>query len=412
MGRPQYVVTWMKVVAGIVLSTSTDCGGGSLSDRAGPQSRDSAGIRIREYPAAPDAPVWELQFDTAASEAANFGKEWYRIRTVRWLDSLIVIANSGSNEIVVLDQSGTVRERIGREGEGPGEFRGLASVDIVAPDSILAYDGRLRRFQLFDSVGRLTRIFDVPAIDEARRSPLPIGVLSSRQLIVGSVLQTDPFSDSTGVIRSTIDILSMDLSGRVRSVIGTVPSWEAFNLPPDPGRPRVLNTPIPFGANTLLDVLGDRLTIGSTDRNEITVCDSLGRVRLIIRDAGRVGPPITDQEANEIKADNLSRTSGPLRTELARVYEEMPMPERRPGIREIKTGQDGTIWVSSWPQEPRPQVPFRVFNGDGDLIGRLNVPEQLNVTAIRAERLIGIWTDSLDVESIRVYRIGRPGTKQ
>ncbi len=55
--------------------------------------------------------------------------------------------------IRVYDQFGVYHQTIGQQGEGPGEFKDITSIDILADGRLLVYDGALRRLTTFDEYG-------------------------------------------------------------------------------------------------------------------------------------------------------------------------------------------------------------------------------------------------------------------
>src|SRR5690606_3047072 len=55
-------------------------------------------------------------------------------------DGRSAVANGGSQEIRIYGRDGAHVMTIGRAGDGPGEFRSLASVDVTAADSVVAFD--------------------------------------------------------------------------------------------------------------------------------------------------------------------------------------------------------------------------------------------------------------------------------
>jgi hypothetical protein len=69
------------------------------------------------------------------------GHELTRVTDVRRLsDAAIVIANSGSHELLHVDPRGTFLRAIGRRGKGPGEFLGTLHLFPGHYDSLLVFD--------------------------------------------------------------------------------------------------------------------------------------------------------------------------------------------------------------------------------------------------------------------------------
>src|SRR5262249_52751757 len=76
------------------------------------------------------------------------------VRVVLLGDGRIVV--SARNELRWFDGDGRWIRTIGRDGSGPGEFRGIYFL-AAQGDSIATYDLGLRRFSVFDTAGRYAR---------------------------------------------------------------------------------------------------------------------------------------------------------------------------------------------------------------------------------------------------------------
>jgi len=63
----------------------------------------------------------------------------------------IYVADSGDKLIKVFDKNGKYLNSFGREGEGPGEFKGISRIFISKNDKIYVYDRNLRRITVFNN---------------------------------------------------------------------------------------------------------------------------------------------------------------------------------------------------------------------------------------------------------------------
>ena len=64
--------------------------------------------------------------------------------------SLIYIADSGNDRVVVFDFDGKLQKIIGRAGQGPAEFSNPAGLDILEDGTLVVADNQNNRIQLFD----------------------------------------------------------------------------------------------------------------------------------------------------------------------------------------------------------------------------------------------------------------------
>jgi len=51
---------------------------------------------------------------------------------------------------------------------------------------------------------------------------------------------------------------------------------------------------------------------------------------------------------------------------------------------------------------------FQVFDPSGRWLGGLELPVGGQVTEIGSDYLLGIWTDDLEIQSIRMYGLNKP----
>ncbi len=72
-------------------------------------------------------------------------------------DGAVFIGDSGTQEIIKLSPEGEVIWRVGREGQGPGEFRHLYRIAVGQGGGVAAFDLRDRSLSWFEADGRFVR---------------------------------------------------------------------------------------------------------------------------------------------------------------------------------------------------------------------------------------------------------------
>ena len=65
----------------------------------------------------------------------------------------MAVFDAGGQTLYMIEQGGRSVTKIGRDGEGPGEFRSGQAVEILSDDSIIVYDDMTHRLSLFDAAG-------------------------------------------------------------------------------------------------------------------------------------------------------------------------------------------------------------------------------------------------------------------
>ncbi|HEY8062044.1 MAG TPA: hypothetical protein VID74_04560 [Gemmatimonadales bacterium] len=147
----------------------------------------------------------------------------------RLRDGRVVIANGKPLELRVYDAHGTFLRRIGRTGDGPGEFRGRLDLLPAGGDSLLVYDQVTQRLSLFGPDGKLWH--EWPASDEG--SPRGQLILFRRSFAGGVP------ANLTGCLRQVLTALPVPPPPALREVVSSgdghflvrvngVASWTAY----------------------------------------------------------------------------------------------------------------------------------------------------------------------------------------
>jgi hypothetical protein len=98
-------------------------------------------------------------------------------------DGRFYVEDVGNSRIAVFDSDGQFSHAIGREGEGPGEFRRLELLS-VSGGHVLVYDGSLRRASSFRTDGTLLQTHASPVSDYSVRGLYPLS--EGRYLVITS----------------------------------------------------------------------------------------------------------------------------------------------------------------------------------------------------------------------------------
>jgi hypothetical protein len=142
-----------------ICAVLTLAGCGSDVSRSAPTRADSAGVSIITYAALDTTLQLTLSESPILSIGVVEGDEPYLFSGIseiaRLSDGSIAVAETRAREIRIFDRTGRFVRSMGGSGEGPGEFQFLEWFHIVAGDTIVAWDGQLRRLTLFTSAGNV-----------------------------------------------------------------------------------------------------------------------------------------------------------------------------------------------------------------------------------------------------------------
>jgi len=325
------------------------------------------------------------------------------------------VADRGSADLRFFGPGGKFLQRVGGDGEGPGEFRRLEFIGLLQGDSLATYDGSLRRVQVFDPSGVLSRTFTVV-------SPWPTAMPDKVIGVVGGFLMAIRFIDfgtvvPNGIVRWPHELVAtMDLRTGALDSIRMVPGSEASVEAREGGG--YSHGRYTFAKGNEFAAEADRMAIISTDTFSVNILGLDGSTELIVR------RPVVPEAATE---EDLRRY---IEGYLALVFPEgsNPVPEdvenfRRgllntpsaatlPILRSVQLDSEGNIWVEMYFSPGEDPPPYQIFASDGTWLGEVVMPKGLDrgfipyqapSYQIGSEFILGVWKDELDVQYVRLY---------
>ena len=188
--------------------------------------RDSAGIQIVEAmrPLWGDSSLWRIDPDPVVDltlTGSGPAHEFYRVGSMKQRpDGSLMLANRSSEEVRMYSATGEFLGSFGREGDGPGEFRGLRVIEN-AGDNLLA----------MDSDGRVTVV--APDLTVVRTISIPPFTLDLHYLDTGAILPEPralvlPPAGVAGRIRPPVPLILFDLQGEQIDSIGEMQGPELY----------------------------------------------------------------------------------------------------------------------------------------------------------------------------------------
>lgn len=363
--------------------------------------RDSAGVRIVESDTAAwtDTTAWTIDAEpmvrigSIEGEASN---QFYQIRGVDLTpDGGVVVLDGGSAQLRRYDASGAHQWSTGKQGGGPGEFQQPWYVGQQTDGSFLVWDRAAGRLTIIGAGGELRGTErHIPASGDP--PPTPYGIFGGGALLTVFPSSISPPTAGT-VFADTIDMWWYDRSTQERRLLATAPGptwiWT--------GR---LQLPVPFTANPLRAPVGNHLVVAHGSQPEVVVHDSTGAI------TGRYLLPHPLQAVNESDVQDM------LDFWIANGYhneavwtewlEHMPVPDEKPAFDRLIVSRNGEIWVRRFVIDPGDgAATWDVLDRDGSWLGSIAIPAGLDISAIRDDRLAGIFRDEEGVEYVHVYAL-------
>jgi len=335
-----------------------------------------------------------------------------------------IAANSGGaiyvtdNQVPVIrqyDSTGAYVRDIGREGEGPGEYRGVLGLHVIKGERLMVWDPRLSRVTVFDSSGSFLYSHLVSRLSRAR-NPIDFAVDTSGAFYI----EYRDYERASGrVAISPGERVAQVASGNVpRMLIKFSPGGDILDTIPLPhvvsGSKFVLITPqgmrwnFPLESCFAWSPLG-YLIVGHNSDYVFDLHIPDAPIRRIKRDF----EPVTIHRAERVEWEAWAR-----RFESRGNFDYPAIPRTKPAYRELHVAADGRIWVERYvtavrrgeqlrqPDSERPPfewsepTTFDVLQPDGTFLGTVVMPDRTRARFTRGDRVWGVLRGEFDEEYV------------
>lgn len=325
----------------------------------------------------------------------------------------IFVSQPPDSRVLMFGFDGKLRGRIGRAGDGPGEFRRLARLAWIA-DTLVVQDGT-RRAHYFKRDGTLLRstmlpAFRVPAGETsvATTAILAQGVLLGASSMgareIAANLRTYHLGDAEGVISRTI--VRTGVPAGIMHVRGTL----MFNerLEGLFGNAALVVT-APDGRSLTIverDAVADR---GGTSPVRVTRMTATGdTLWSTVHGFPTTSVPrrLSDSAITSI-ADGWSKSGLANGAESERVAREhVRLPASLPPVTAALHGEDNSVWLRSR-TERGDSVDWRVLDESGKLRGTIAMPRRATLLHATRASYWMVVPDDDDLPAIRRYVLSR-----
>lgn len=369
--------------------------------------RDSAGVAIADNtaPAWGEGEGWRVVPEPVLDIGGAEGEPAYQLDRVgsvlRLGDGRIVVANAGSREIRFYDARGRHLRSAGREGGGPGEFKGMSWLGRLAGDTLGVWDHASSRLSLFSPAGDFLRAAPVRVPDAM--FALVEGAFGDGTLLMTSA-GTANFREGTHTGRDTVPYLRYTTAGALRDTVGRFAYDQTFSMTGDEGGGFAMRLPVPFGPRTHVETRGDRVYVGDSEHARVAVLDTAGTLRRLIRWPAEARK-VTPEEIEEYKRSSLEQVDASFRQMQERVLAKVPFPETKPAYQGLAVDAEGNLWLKGFAAPGEETAAWTVLDAEGRLLGTVRLPARLGVSEIGRDYILGILRDDLDVEHVVMYRL-------
>jgi len=375
---------------------------------------DSAGVLISITDAAEaSSPIgWTIDSvpELVLGTANDPDHEFFGVRGLRGLpDGGVLVVDAISRELRFFNSAGRVVHRVGRKGEGPGEYDDPYLVHTIGTDSLLVWDGRLKRFQLLSREGEDPKTIRLAKPWPGGSNP-PLGAVGSLMFLGTWEMFRAVRNEPLGVKTMRFDFLWIEPETGVETPLGVFGVQSSFVLGHTAAGISV-SSHIPFVPKPSGTVSSDAALFTEGIEPEIEEYDLNGRLRRIFR-VDLPGRPVT-REVIERDIDyqlELSASFGATGSDRAKwdeLYSQLPIPETLPAFSSLQSDEVGWLWAEIYPWDHDAPTEWMVFDPLGFARGTITTPAGLRVQRIGENFILGVWRDDWEVEQVHRYGLHR-----
>lgn len=359
------------------------CGHGAPTTEI--RERDSAGIMIIEHSegAVAAAPRWTLG-DPAVTITNGGGEDegFSYIGGARRLpDGRIVLADNENEgtRFFVYGADGKFERRIGRAGEGPGEYRNAMLIG-ASGDTLTIYDLMSARATRVTAEGALVGTQELARFGNLKIG-VPDGVLADGRLIATPI----PFGDTAGSgaprYRQRVPVELIDGSADRMDTLATgIPGNEVYPMQMNfGGTTRTFPAAVGYGKRTFFDVGADRVHVVTNARADVVTYRLPWAVARIVRLALPVR--VVDAAARQAQIDaaiaNAGQISGTPPAMMSAFIDNIrraTFADSMAPFNGMLLGADGALWLKEMRSVADSVPHYLVVGADGHLAGRIDLP--------------------------------------
>jgi hypothetical protein len=323
------------------------------------------------------------------------------IRAARLLpDGRIVVADGMESVVRIFSPAGEFLNEMGGKGDGPGEFRWIAGMEIMPPDTVRVWDADAHRITTFLADGSL--------VGTQRFAPMqrggPSGVLDG---LVGWFADGDVALSWTvagqlrkGQIVPDRTILGrFDPAGSLRYLLGEGEGLHRSGRGPDPFSPfphaTVHNDSVYF-----MNGVGGRIAVLDPDGAGVSRVIEVSASPVEVREAW---PALQAKLRDEGDMALLGRIPDPLLT-------------HTPSLAGMLIDDRGFLWVKTYDpttdcvylgRPPGPGGEWIIVETKGRTVAKAVLPDGLVPLHITGNRVLGVSRGPLDVQKVVVHILER-----
>lgn len=365
-------------------------------------ARDSAGIRIMEYPPNFKSDQWQLIEPPVVRIGVLEGDPRYEfvnvIAAVRLEDGSIAVLDRSTKQISIFAPTGEFIRAIGGEGEGPGEYRQPVALWRVSSDTLAVFDPTLSRVSLTTAHGTWIGSNVVRAIS----TPVPRGSFGTGALLV---LDINPDLQSYGMADYwKVSIEGLDSIGRFPNLENIAErDVQRITSQDNPLIPRYRRV----GAG------GHSIFTSPNNQYKVEVRDTTAMIRAILRWQGR-DLAVSAEGVARVKDVILDRVAESRRQDHRRTLDQQFVDDTYPAFGDLLVDHEGRAWLQMYRQPfDSGDDAWIVVSAEPKIIAEVNMPAGVQPLEIGDGYVLARVRDEMGVQYVVLYELdqdqGEPG---
>ncbi|HYH82452.1 MAG TPA: hypothetical protein VEX86_21855 [Longimicrobium sp.] len=297
--------------------------------------------------------------------------------------------------IRVLGTDGKLLRSIGRQGSGPGEFQHLLSVEVMAGDSLYAYDNGNGRATVFEP-GTWRAAYTVQVGRDQHFAPYEVRRVRGGRIAGIFQMAYGDFDGRARHGRRKVVVRLLDADGSLhRDSVIAVPEMESLIL----HNPEAVGMN-PFGRTTNIAFSGDRIVAAWSDSLKFDVYSIEGRHLSTIRPSFPVvRRPITPEERDSV-VQSLSNSLIPAAS-VRRALDDHGATTW-PLVQDMMVDDRDRIWVGITGSRGGPNH-WVAFDHDGARVAEVDLPANMRMRLLRGTTAYAAALDENDVPQVVVF---------
>jgi hypothetical protein len=323
----------------------------------------------------------------------------------------VYIVDSKPAAIKVFSSEGQLIRTIGREGEGPGEFR--VGFIAVRNDHLVLHDPRLARTSVWDTAGNFIRSWHSACCYWS-------DILIDRNDLIYIPSPSAPKNDAarargTPYVRWTLEGVAKDTVWVPKGE--SEKYWTVTVGGSGGGKGKVkmaMMTTIPFTPTQIHTLHPDGGMVYAWTGNYSVVRSLTGADSVRVFGRAWTPEPLTDAQRRAEVESRIKQAGGDWGEATRNAFKVEDVPAKLPAFLNLRVDPNGRVWVRRFSVADSTRTQFEVFDSTGAYLGPVTVPFKLKEWGNQAwtqEGLVTIIEDEEGRPTVVRLQLGAPGKR-